>query len=134
MTHTENNQHILQKVQTLEQDAIDFGFRWESSEQIMDQIRSELIEIDEHLTQRTADIRNSALLQEEIGDLLHAAFSLCVFCDFEPEKTLNQALAKFERRLNSVKGLAAKQGFNSLEGKSFEELMAFWREAKTRVG
>ncbi len=43
------------------------------------QIRNECIEIEEHLH----SVEQREALQEEIGDWLHAAFSLCVFCDFD---------------------------------------------------
>lgn len=89
----------------LEQEAAVFGLQWETSDQIMTQIRNECLEIEEHLhfpEQREA-------LQDEIGDLLHAAFSLCVFNNFSPEVTLRKSLDKFEHRLNAMKKLAVKR-------------------------
>ena len=69
---------LLDKVVLLEQEADAFGFRWETTDQIMAQIESECAEISEHLHAGFAQA-NQAELQEEIGDLLHAVFSLCVF-------------------------------------------------------
>ena len=40
---------LLEKVVILEDDASQFGFRWETAEQIMKQIQSECAEIKEHL-------------------------------------------------------------------------------------
>lgn len=166
--------NLLNRVKSLELDAAEFGFCWETSEQIMKQILSECEEIQEHLTPLVVkknaisalvpavdeselrasasdlpestlpDVRclvkpgetmmteakNSNPLQEEIGDLLHAAFSLCVFCGFSPEITLNNTLDKFEKRLSLVKILAQQQGLQTLKGRSFDELMVFWDEAK----
>lgn len=118
--------NLLKKVESLEHVADEFGFRWEHAGQIMAQIESECLEITEHLH----DDSNKQLLQEEIGDLLHAVFSLCVFCKFSPEETLQQALDKFEKRLNCVKDLARKKGLSNLNGFSFDKLMALWNEAK----
>ncbi len=124
---------LLTKVQQLEEDAASFGFRWETTQQIMEQIASECTEIHEHLTQ-DAKTMNRAELQEEIGDLLHAVFSLCVFCDFSPKETLKKTLLKFEKRLNAVKKLTPEQGLTTLDGLSFEELMRIWERAKKLVG
>jgi uncharacterized protein YabN with tetrapyrrole methylase and pyrophosphatase domain len=118
---------LLEKVGRLEKEADDFGFRWERPEQIMAQIESECLEIREHL--QTKEMNTSAL-QEEIGDLLHAVFSLCVFCQFSPDETLKKTLEKFEKRLSAVKDLAKERGLTSLEGFPFDELMAFWDQAK----
>jgi len=124
---------VLKKVLRLEKEADEFGFRWENTRQIMEQISSECAEIDEHLSDTlTGDAR--ALLQEEIGDLLHAVFSLCVFCDFNPQETLEKTVDKFERRLGAVKDLAGQRGLDTLNGHSFDELMTIWRQAKGLVG
>ena len=123
----------LKRVSLLEQSADNFGFSWENTGQIMAQIQSECLEVEAHLTADNMNF-NPDLLQEEIGDLLHAAFSLCVFCQFDLEKTLEKTLNKFERRLTDVKLLAHDAGFKTLKAQSFEVLMDLWRQAKVRVG
>ena len=123
---------LLDKVLALENEASAFGFQWESTDQIMAQIQSECVEINEHLTHGIAKA-NQVELQEEKGDLLHAVFSLCVFCQFSPEETLINTLTKFERRLNAVKTIAQEQGFTTLNGYPFEQLMVIWAQAKERV-
>ena len=120
---------ILEEIEQLEQEASAFGLQWETKDQIMTQIRDECLEIEEHLhspSQRDA-------LQDEVGDLLHAAFSLCVFCNIDPEITLRKSLDKFENRLNAMKDIAKEQGLSHLRGKTFEELMQYWDEAKERT-
>ena len=86
---------LFDKVVALEEDASKFGFRWETTAQIMNQIQSECVEIEEHLDDGIGTVC-TANLQEEIGDLLHAVLSLCVFCKLSPRDTLHQSLAKFE--------------------------------------
>jgi len=76
---------------------------------------------------------NQKKLQEEIGDLLHAVFSLCIFCQFEAEETLLNSINKFERRFNMIKSLAKENGLNTLHGHSFDELMILWHQAKQRT-
>ena len=123
---------LLDKIVVLEDDASMFGFRWETTGQIMAQIQSECSEINEHLDHGIM-LANEAELQEEIGDLLHAVFSLCVFCNLSPRETLKQTLTKFERRLNAVKEITQEQGLNNLNGLPFDELMAIWNKAKVRA-
>lgn len=123
---------LLEKLAQLEKDADDFGLQWETSTQILDQIKSECLEVEEHLVSTTR--QNCEELQEELGDLLHAVFSLCVFCNLNPRQTLEKTLAKFERRLEAVKEISTEQGLKHLHGHAFKELMAIWQQAKLRVG
>lgn len=123
---------ILEKLTCLEKEAEAFGFKWENTHQIMSQIKSECDEIDEHLAHITND--NKAKLQEEIGDLMHAVFSLCIFCELDAKETLSKSVNKFDRRLNAVKTIAAENGITTLDGYAFDALMQFWDQAKKRVG
>jgi ATP diphosphatase len=116
---------IFEKLLRLEKEANQFGFNWTKSEQIMAQIRSELDEIQIHLNDN-----NQENLKEEIGDLLHAAFSLCIFCHLNPSETLQFSVDKFERRFRKIKRLAKDKGLSTLKGCSFEENMSIWNEAK----
>ena len=123
----------LKKITELENEADQFGFRWQNTDQIMEQIQSECVEINEHLNDGL-EHANQLELQEEIGDLLHAVFSLCVFCKLDPEDTLEKTVIKFERRLKAVKKITQDRGISNLNDHSFDELMRIWREAKQLVG
>ena len=124
---------LLEKIVSLEESASEFGFRWNTADQIMNQIESECEEIKEHLNHELPQ-NDKIALQEEIGDLLHAVFSLCVFTGFSPRMTLGQSLTKFERRLRAVKLIAEERGLANLDGKTFDELMIVWDRAKELVG
>jgi len=124
---------LFEKVCELEEESIRFGFRWENSAQIMAQIRSECEEIEEHLSLDERKIPNLIELQGEIGDLIHAAFSLCIFYKLDPQETLLITLQKYEKRFNAVKELAKEQGLQNLEGHDFDELMEYWSKAKKLV-
>lgn len=123
---------LLERVVALENEASAFGFEWETTSQIMAQIQSECDEVNEHLLHGVPV--NRAELQEEIGDLLHAVFSLCVFCKLNPAETLQQTLDKFEGRLDAVRDIARENGIDNLAGYPFDELMAIWQKAKVRAG
>lgn len=122
---------LFDKIVKLEKDAEAFGFKWETKDQILAQIQSEYHEIVEQL--QNAEI-NTLKLEEEIGDLLHAVFSLTVFCQLSPKITLEKTLTKFEKRLNAVKQLAKENGLTTLENHTFDELMLYWNKAKELVG
>ncbi|HSW93628.1 MAG TPA: MazG nucleotide pyrophosphohydrolase domain-containing protein [Gammaproteobacteria bacterium] len=120
-----DNTDLLKKLTALENEAATFGFKWDAASQIMAQIRSELAEIEDHLHD-TDRVR----LQEEIGDLLHAAFSLCIFCQLDANETLSKSVMKFASRFNAVKQLAQIEGLQDLNGQPFNKLMALWDQAK----
>ncbi|HSW93015.1 MAG TPA: MazG nucleotide pyrophosphohydrolase domain-containing protein [Gammaproteobacteria bacterium] len=122
---TTNNKDIFKKITSLENEAATFGFKWEKASQIMEQIRSELTEIEAHL-----EDTDTKKLQEEVGDLLHATFSLCIFCHLDAEETLSKSIVKFESRFKTVQRLAAMEGLGDLNNQSFNKLMALWNKAK----
>ncbi|RAP34761.1 hypothetical protein B1207_15020 [Legionella quinlivanii] len=119
--------NLFNKLIDLELDAMLFGFRWDNARQILAQVESECVEVNQLLDQ---DHGENDLLQYEIGDLLHAVLSLCVYCGYDPELTLEKSLNKFEQRFLVVKQLAKSQNLNNLDHLSFEQLMALWKEAK----
>lgn len=116
----------LNKLIELEKDAILFGFEWPNQKAIIKQAINECIEIQEAIDMNESSDR----IQEEIGDLMHASISLCLFSGFNVEETLNKFSSKFEHRMNSVKLLAKKLGLNSLQGQSTEFMLKLWDEAK----
>ncbi|MCE3045796.1 nucleoside triphosphate hydrolase [Legionella sp. 16cNR16C] len=119
--------NLFNKLIDLELDAMQFGFRWDNARQILTQVESECVEVNQLLDQ---DHGENDLLQYEIGDLLHAVLSLCVYCGYDPELTLEKSLNKFEQRFLVVKQLAKSQNLNNLDHLPFEQLMALWKEAK----
>lgn len=120
---------VIKKVEKLENEAKEYGFYWPNSDAVMQQIYSECQEVQELLDQG-----NSQRLQEEIGDLLHAVMSLCVYCGYDTEITLTQALNKFEKRFNMTKFFAESDGHSNLHGKTMDEMMKYWKMAKEAVG
>jgi NTP pyrophosphatase (non-canonical NTP hydrolase) len=68
---------LLRQVEKQELEAQEFGFFWENFHQLIQQIQSECVEIQEAWTKG-----NSLHLQEEIGDLIQATVSLAVGCRF----------------------------------------------------
>lgn len=110
----------------LEQDARSFGFDWPNEQMILEQTISECHEIQDALNQKESPER----IQEEIGDLIHAAISLCVFSGFDVEETVATVNIKFSKRMAAIKKLAQNRGLDNLHGQSFDFMMELWNEAK----
>lgn len=120
-----NEPCLLKQVEQLEFTAQEFGFYWENFHQLIQQIQSECVEIQE-----AWEKENSLHLQEEIGDLIQATISLAVFCKLDPHETLLKSIQKFQRRYDAVVQLAHSEGHEDLHKQSFEKLMDFWNRAK----
>lgn len=120
----------LKKFVTIEKEANDFGFSWPNAPQILEQIRSECKEVEELLKQPEGRER----LQEEIGDLIHAVLSLCIFYSFDPHETLEKSTHKFQKRLVETIRLAQEEGYISFKDQPISLLMRFWNQAKENVG
>ena len=120
----------VKEITISEQEAIEFGFNWTHPDQIFDQIQSECQEIREVLD----DSAKKDELENELGDLMHATISLCVFTGFDPETALQKTLLKFNKRFIEVVRLAKQDGHTNLKGQRSEILMSYWNKAKLNVG
>lgn len=120
---------IFKRLTSIEKQADDFGFMWSNTAQIFEQIQSECEEIKDSLAQ----LGDRFHLQEEMGDLIHAVFSLCLFMEFDPEETCLKSVEKFEKRFAELKRLAHAAGFETLKGQTFDVLIHFWKQAKEKV-
>ena len=111
---------------SLEKDAREFGFEWPNEAMIIEQVIDECREIKEAIVQQEMHGR----IQEEIGDLLHSAVSLCEFAGFDVEETLAKINNKFGKRMQAIKKLTYELGLSNLKGQSIEFMMELWRKAK----
>jgi uncharacterized protein YabN with tetrapyrrole methylase and pyrophosphatase domain len=116
----------LKQFIALENDARQFGFDWPNQAAIINQIIDECREIREDIEQNA----EANKIQEEIGDLLHAAISLCIFSGFEVEETLTKAKLKFQKRLSSLKKVAKARGFDNLKGQQTSFMLELWKTVK----
>lgn len=116
----------LHELIELEKDTRDFGFNWPNQKAIIAQAISECHEITEAIQQNESSHR----IQEEIGDLIHAAISLCIFSGYDAEETLANVVKKLSDRMQTVKKLVKQEGLADLKGQSFEYMLEFWNKAK----
>jgi uncharacterized protein YabN with tetrapyrrole methylase and pyrophosphatase domain len=129
-TQTMANKTALNDLIATELAAREFGFDWPNAEMIIQQANSECVEITQALENNESPER----VQEEIGDLLHTAISLCLFQGYDVDQTLTKTNAKFSKRMQTVMELAHRRGFNNLTGQPIEFLLELWQEAKTIAG
>ncbi len=125
MKNSSKHDCLLKRVEEQEITARQFGFYWEHINQLIEQIQSECLEVQEAWQKN-----DRTHLQEEIGDLLQAAISLAVFCNLDPHETLLKAIEKFQKRYNTVVELAQHDGYTNLRQQAFEVLMSYWNRAK----
>lgn len=98
----------------LEKEAEAFGFNWPNLLTVLEQVDSECQEIQQAIT----DQHSVEHCQEEIGDVMQAAISVCLVAGFDVHKTLTGANTKFIQRLQKIQELAKAQGLANLEGQS----------------
>jgi GNAT superfamily N-acetyltransferase/NTP pyrophosphatase (non-canonical NTP hydrolase) len=113
----------------LENDARQFGFEWPNEAAIIEQAIDECREIKEAIENQEIHER----IQEEIGDLLHTAVSLCIFTGFDVDETLSKINIKFGNRMQAIKILTHEIGLSDLKGQSIEFTLELWRKAKIMV-
>lgn len=116
---------LLGKLVEQEKQALEFGFYWESLQQLIAQIASECAEIEE--ASAKGDKNH---LREEIGDLMSAAVSLCIFLKMDPYQTLNENIEKIQKRFDILVSLVKQDGLNHLKGQSMDVLLSYWDKAK----
>lgn len=121
-----NHNEALDKLIELEIDARQFGFDWPNKEAVIEQAISECEEIREAIDNKESEHR----IQEEIGDLIHTAISLCVYAGFDTKETIAKAVSKFDARMQNVKSLTEKEGLTTLKGQTTEFMLKLWAEAK----
>ncbi len=117
---------MLRKLIELEKDARAFGFDWPDQYAILKQIIDECQEVRSDIEAKCSDKK----IQEEIGDLIHAVISLCIFSGYDVEQTIDKVNAKFSKRMTLLKELAKKHGLSTLKGKSVPFMLELWSQAK----
>ena len=119
---------LLQKIIDQEKTAAEFGFYWESIEQLLEQIQSECVEVKEAWLKQ-----DNIHLKEEVGDLMNAAVSLCIFLKLDPFETLHESVEKFQQRYDSLVKLVERDGLPHLKNKPLNILLDYWNKAKKVV-
>ncbi len=119
---------LFQRIQQQETAACDFGFYWESLDQLLEQIQSECREVKQAWLKQ-----DKTNLVEEVGDLINATLSLAIFLQLDPNQTLLESVEKFQKRYDCLKKLVVQDGLADLRGKNLEVLLEYWEKAKQEI-
>jgi len=101
------------------------GFEWDEIGGVVDKLDEELAEVKEAMAQKDA-----SAIREELGDLMFSVVNLSRYLGHEPEEILNENIAKFMRRFQSLETRLHTEG-REIEKCSLEELEAVWIAVKT---
>ncbi len=101
------------------------GFHWDSPLSALGKTEEELSEFKAALLEgKTGEEAHGA--REELGDLLFAAAAVAQMLGIDPEDALHRACDKYQRRYRRAEALAG----DSFEGRSIEDLVLIWEQAK----
>lgn len=100
------------------------GFEWDEIGGVVDKLDEELAEVKEAMVQK-----NAAAVREELGDLMFSVVNLSRYLGHEPEELLNENIAKFMRRFQSLENRLHAEG-REIEKCSLQELDAVWNAVK----
>ena len=109
---------------TLKKRVAQVGFDWDKPEGVLEKLDEEVQEIKDAIKED-----NLPHITEEIGD---AFFVLAILSDklgIDPEKALDVANKKFERRFRSVEN-KMKKAHLPLKCENIDMMEAFWQETK----
>lgn len=116
----------LTRAVKLQKRAAHVGFDWPDVAGVLDKVHEEVGELRAELN--GADRER---LADEVGDLFFACVNLARRLDIDPEASLRQANAKFERRFRRMEALLAEQGRGPSDA-SPAELDQLWEQVKAQ--
>ena len=118
----------LKRAQKLGKRAGRAGFDWPDTTGVKHKIHEELGELE-----AAVGSRDTANIEEELGDLLFAVVNLARHLDVDAENALLGANYKFERRFRAMEADIEAEGLD-FRNMTLESLDQHWRKAKRRVG
>lgn len=118
----------LLKALKLQKKAAKVGFDWDRSQDVLDKLSEELLELCEVMDALGMDEQRT----EELGDLLFAVVNLARFLNVDPEEAIARANRKFIQRFTYIEEQLRLRG-KTFEQTELTEMEALWQEAKYRV-
>lgn len=112
----------LVKAYRMQEKTAQFGFEWETSEQVFTKVEEEMAELRESILEN----HDKAHVEEEFGDLLFALVNYGRFLKVDPETALERTNQKFKRRFEYIEQHASQP----LADMSLEAMDALWEQAK----
>ena len=116
----------LSRAVKLQKRAAQIGFDWQHIAPIMAKLHEEIAEFQAELD---AAQPNKARLIDELGDIFFVIANMARHIEADPEQTIRQANAKFERRFRWM-----EQHCSNLKALSLQEMEELWQKAKNETG
>jgi len=114
----------LQRAYKIQSRASSIGFDWPDFEYIFEKLEEESHEVQDAMHKQAPH----ETLTAEIGDLIFTCVNIARRLDVDPEYALRKTCEKFDRRFRHVERYMRA----SDDKLSFDKLLTYWDEAKTR--
>jgi ATP diphosphatase len=114
----------LTRAVKLQKRAARVGFDWPTTDEVLDKLREEVIELVE-----ARDTLTEVEVAEEMGDLLFVMANLARHMGVDPEAALRGANAKFTRRFAKIEDWLAEAG-KTPEQSDLAEMDGLWNRAR----
>ncbi|MGH8179072.1 MAG: nucleoside triphosphate pyrophosphohydrolase [Steroidobacter sp.] len=115
----------LTRANKLGKRAAQVGFEWQDVSGALGKLDEELGELREEISRGA----NRSDIANELGDVLFCIVNVCRYLQIDPETSLRNTNAKFERRFRYVEQKLKEQG-RTPEQTTLEEMDRLWDEAK----
>ncbi|HIF9240547.1 TPA: nucleoside triphosphate pyrophosphohydrolase [Photobacterium damselae] len=116
----------LTRADKIQKRCAQFGFDWDSVTPVAEKVVEELDEVMDEYQQVTLDQNR---IEEEMGDLLFSVVNLSRHLNVNPERALQKANKKFERRFRKVEKNVLEKGME-ISNCSLEQLDQEWNIVK----
>lgn len=102
------------------------GFEWDELSDVVAKLEEELAEVKEAIAEK-----NEAAVREELGDLMFSTVNLTRYIGHDSEEVLNENIAKFVRRFQSLEDIVRAEG-KEIENCSLDQLEVVWQTVKAQ--
>jgi len=116
----------LLKARRVQEKASRVGFDWDTLDGMLAKVEEELAEF-----RRAYAGRDSAKVEEELGDILFSLVNVARFVEACPEDALRRTIDRFSTRFKYIESALSEQGVD-LKRATFEEMDALWEKAKAQ--
>ena len=114
----------LTRAVKLQKRAARVGFDWPTTDEVLDKLREEIVELVE-----ARDRLTEVEVAEEMGDLLFVMANLARHMGIDPEAALRGANAKFTRRFSKIEDWLAEMG-KTPDQSDLAEMDGLWNRAR----
>ncbi len=119
-----NSLPSMVKAYRMQEKARGVGFDWENEEEVWDKVQEEIEELKVEV-----ESGDAVKKEHEFGDLLFSLINYARFINVNPEDALERTNKRFAKRFQYIEEQARKNG-RPLKDMEFEEMDAFWNDAK----